>query len=118
MTTVDRTGCSAALHGTSWAYDRHRCRCADARAYKNRWHKPQVRGTGQHGRDRTEPDQLSIDIALDRARLGGPPPLLNVPERRTVVATLTAAGWTAARIALALGLAQRSVVRHRTATAA
>ena len=94
MNTTDRTGCPAPLHGTSWAYQRHHCRCPDTRTAMRKWRKPQVAGT----------------------RWGtATPPILNVPERRAIVATLTEQGWTARAIATALGLAQRNVVRHRSA---
>jgi DNA-binding NarL/FixJ family response regulator len=62
------------------------------------------------------PDQLNIDIAIERVRWRiGDPPLLNVAERKAVVVALTEAGWTSGRIATALGLAQRTVGRLRSA---
>ena len=76
----------------------------------------QVRGTGIQGHGaphKTAADPHNVEAALARARRGGPPPLINVPERRTVIAALTGDGWTAGQIATALGLAQRNVVRHR-----
>lgn len=112
MTVIDRSGCTATHHGTNYAYSRYRCRCPDARAAKFR---PQVHGTGRHGYSLTAYDPDNVAIALTRIRTGGPPPVISVPERRAVVAALTRAGWGAARIATALGLAQRSVVRHRAA---
>ena len=116
MNTTDRTGCPAPLHGTSWAYQRHHCRCPDTRTAMRKWRKPQAAGTGRHNRNRGPVDPLNIDIALDRIRWGtATPPILNVPERRAIVATLTEQGWTARAIATALGLAQRNVVRHRSA---
>ena len=113
--TIDRSACAATFHGTAWAYYRYRCCCADAHLAIR---SIQVRGTGIQGhgpRGKAGADPENIATALHRARRGDPPPLINVPERRAVIATLTAEGWSAGRIAVALGLAQRNVVRHRTA---
>ncbi|MCI2423879.1 hypothetical protein MOQ72_41410 [Saccharopolyspora sp. K220] len=38
MPTIDRSGCSAEIHGTRWAYSK-RCRCADAKRVKARYAK-------------------------------------------------------------------------------
>lgn len=78
----------------------------------------QVRGTGRHGCGNPRDSVLDPDdvrIALQRVRRGDPCPLINAPSRRAVVAALTADGWSSRHIAMALGLAQRSVVRHRAA---
>lgn len=116
-TTVDRTGCPARLHGTRWAYDRHGCRCPDAKATKRR---PQVHGTGRHpvGRRNAVADPENVAAALYRIHQGDPAPILNAPECRAVVHALTRMGWSARDIAVTLGLAQRSVVRHRAAARA
>lgn len=78
----------------------------------------QVKGTGvqRQGNPRsgTTVDPDTVNTALWRARRGDPPIPINAPERRAVIATLTADGWTAAQIATALGMAQRNVVRHRS----
>jgi hypothetical protein len=52
-------------------------------------------------------------VKVDRA-VNGWPADLNTAERQAAVDTLTARGWSARRIAMHLGLAQRSVVRIRT----
>jgi hypothetical protein len=52
-------------------------------------------------------------VKVDRA-VNGWPTDLNAAERQAAVDTLTERGWSARRIALLLGLAQRSVVRIRT----
>lgn len=75
----------------------------------------QVRGTGRHGYAFTGYDPDNVTTAVQRARRGDPPALISVPERRAVVAALTADGWSSRRIAEALGLAQRNVIRHRAA---
>lgn len=77
----------------------------------------QVRGTGLHRGGNphdTTPDAENIHITLYRVRRGDPCPLINAPERRAVIVALTEAGWSSRRIAIALGLAQRSVQRHRS----
>jgi len=58
------------------------------------------------------PDELDVQIAIARLRAQDPPPLLGVPERREVIAILTAEGWSMNRIAAGLGMAQRSISRH------
>lgn len=77
----------------------------------------QVRGTGRHLRTRATAnlDHSNVEVALHRIRRGDPAPVLNVPECRAVVAVLTTAGWSTSHIATVLGLAERSVVRHRAA---
>jgi DNA-binding NarL/FixJ family response regulator len=83
---------------------------------KPKW-MSQVRGTGMHRRTRAtaylDPD--NVTTALVRINRGDPAPVLNVPECRAVVAHYTERGWSAASIARSLGLAERSIQRHRTA---
>lgn len=104
--------CPATHHGTTYAYRRYGCRCPGVH---RRWKTKQVPGTGRHGYAFNGYDPVNVTTALQRARRGDPPALISVPERRAVVAALTAEHWSANRIAAALGLAQRSVLRHRAA---
>jgi hypothetical protein len=106
--------CSARHHGTFYAYELG-CRCEEV---KRRYYKLRsryvVRGTGQHDTSRSGCDDLNVEIAVARVRSGDTCPIINVPERRAVVATLTGLGWSCRRIARALGLAERSVQRYKT----
>jgi len=106
-TTMDRSNCTARRHGTKSAYEKCRCRCPDARAARNAYLRAY--------RARMSYDALNVQAALTRTRFGDPPPLLRTRERHAVVGILTTDGWSAIRIAKALGLSQRTVVRHRAA---
>jgi DNA-binding NarL/FixJ family response regulator len=72
-------------------------------------HCHRVRGQGGHCNIR----KLDVDpIAVERA-IGGERMPLTVPERAAVIARLTASGLSANEIGLRLGLASRTVTRHR-----
>jgi len=107
--------CGAPHHGTFYAYDQHGCRCEEVKVRYNRLRSRYVvRGTGQHDITRSGCDDLNVEIAVARVRSGDACPIINVSERRAVVATLTGLGWSCRRIARALGLAERSVQRYKT----
>lgn len=94
--------CSAPLHGTWPAYRRHGCRCPDI--------VQRVRASR-----RTHRRPIFIDpIAVERTIAGEPLPL-NLAERREAIARLDAARLSASAIAAKLGIAERTVVRHRAA---
>jgi len=105
--------CTARRHGTFYAYQICGCRCPTIKRRVNQIsQQDSVRGTGGHSRAHYY-DETDVEIALARVYRGNPLPALSVPERRAVVARLTQRGWSAARIARATGLAERSVQRYR-----
>ena len=72
-------------------------------------HKHRVRGRGGHCNIR----KLEVDpVAVERA-IGGDRVRLTVPERAAAIARLTAIGLSSNEIGLRLGLASRTVTRHR-----
>ncbi len=108
---MDHPTCPAKIHNTLWAYRKHRCRCPAARAAKAAEH--------QRRRHRTAPPPRTtptVDpVAVARACLGDRTIRLIPAEREQAIQALTAKGRSARWIAVQLGCATRTVVRHRTA---
>jgi len=69
--------------------------------------------TGENGRGRK--DAQEIRTVLDRAEETDVGSGLGVAEKLEVAMVLTAAGWSARRISLALGVSERTVCRWRCA---
>ena len=106
--------CRARKHGTLSAYNRHRCRCPDARAAANA-HSRRMRAKWQHTslRPPTVYEQHDVDdVAVTRA-CGGEVVPLTVQERTMAVRELAQAGLSTAQIAQRLHVTRRTVGRHR-----
>jgi hypothetical protein len=69
--------------------------------------------TGEHGRGQKDPHE--VRIVLDRAQEPGIGSGLGTAEKLEVAAVLSAAGWSAHKIGLALGVTERTICRWRTA---
>ena len=99
-----RPGCGAAAHDTVWAYNRHRCRCPEAVAAKDRHRSPRSRR--QHTVD---PGRVQAAVRGERVRL-------TIHERRAAIAAL--ADQPTMHVARTLQLARSTVYLHRKKVAA
>lgn len=110
---IDRSQCPARQHGTPHAYSRYRCRCPDARdASRPYWRRrsKQLAGIGHYpSRIRRGYDP----IAVERALAGDHSIVLTADELTAAIAKCTRWRMSALQIAERLGVAPRTVVRHR-----
>lgn len=106
--------CQALKHGTANAYARYRCRCREARQDVNRHQRSHYarQRAGISGANHRDVDPEAVQRAV---RGEYPRPRLGLAERRLAVTLLTAQETAARDIAHLLGIAERSVVRHRAA---
>ncbi len=92
--TVDRSGCPADRHGTGWAVQRRGCTCPEGLAARRASRGRQI--ASRRRKPGPIADGLSADRFADTVRL-------------------TRLGYSAADIAIRLGVASRTVTRYRAA---
>lgn len=108
--------CTATRHGTTYhAYRQHRCRCPAAIAdMRTEWRRQK-----DPNRQRRWTNGADVDnIAVARATHGDRSIRLTAAERAAAVHRLTNQRRSQRWIADQLGISTRTVVRHRTRTAA
>lgn len=112
------TECPATLHHpTRWCYLRHGCRCPETVAAqrereRERARRRQVRSAGARLRSCPDVDDIAVERVCAGERL-----TLTRQECAEAIRRLTARGESARTIATRLGIAQRTVFRHRTRAA-
>ncbi len=113
--------CPAGTHGdTWWYYTRYGCRCpAAVAAARTLWREASAarrgRAAAPHPQAMSKRRLSDVDpVSVERA-CAGQPHLLTVAERAQAVALLTRLGLSARLIATRLGVAERTVIRHRKA---
>lgn len=111
--------CQAALHGTKWAYERHRCRCPETVAMmrerqrqKESRRKQQRRPVSHLSWPRYITDPIPDPIAVELA-CQGDEIRVSVAERVEAVRRLTASGRSGNAIADVLHVDRRTVCRYR-----
>jgi hypothetical protein len=114
------TRCAAHFHNTIWAYRRHHCRCPAAvaieRAYGRLRASRRPRAQRPNSGGRPKASEIDYDwVKVERAIAGDRSFRLTVPELADAIARLDRFGRTAEQIAVRLGVAERTVQRHRTA---
>ncbi len=114
------TRCAAHFHNTIWAYRRHHCRCPAAvaieRAYGRLRASRRPRAQRPNSGGRPKASEVDYDwVKVERAVAGDKSFRLTVPELADAIARLDRYNLTAAEIAVRLGVAERTVQRHRTA---
>src|SRR6266508_2406568 len=111
----------AGTHGDTWWYDtRYGCRCPTAvAAAKTLWREASAarrgRAAAPHPQAMSKRRLSDVDpVSVERA-CAGQPHQLTVAERHQAVALLTRLGLSVRLIATRLGVAERTVIRHRKA---
>ncbi|MEU7590703.1 hypothetical protein AB0A95_30980 [Micromonospora sp. NPDC049230] len=108
--------CSAARHGTWYALRNYGCQCPEAveddrrRSREKNRCRPYIRGRNSNkagGRSGLDP------IAVERAVAGDRTLRLTTVERRAAIDRLDSFGYTAAEVAVRLGITCRTVQRQR-----
>ncbi len=108
--------CTAARHGSEYAYTHHGCRCDDTVDFMRRKWRRQTRPYEPTGRrsgwsNRTDLDETAVELVADDGhRLD-----LTAAERREAVARLTERGMPPHQIADRLGVSRRTVHRLKAA---
>ncbi len=102
--------CTATIHGTVRAYQRHGCRCDAITAHMRQlWARHDARR--HHPDQYSDIDELAVALVAD----DGHRMPLTTAERKAVVARLAERGWPVPQIADRLGVTPRTIHRLKAA---